>query len=143
MAVQVDTFNYTQNTWDFGPNMTVPRFAFSLVRASDALYAIGGGLGCRQHVERLSLATNTWRVCAALQHGRNDAAACAFRDQIYVFGGVNDVSLGVSCKVVAATEVYDVVSDAWRTLAFEHPFWGSSAVAVGGLIYSEWTEGGL
>ncbi|XP_068739435.1 uncharacterized protein [Montipora capricornis] len=100
-------------------SLLVPRAGHCLVTIGDCAYTIGGFQTPFTHtppdglkvVECYDLEGDAWNVVQPMNERRVFAAAVAFKDKIFVFGGSDGDNILSSC------EVYDPELNQWQTIA--------------------------
>ena len=131
MEVSYDFFCHKQsfiNVTDIHRNSLIGEKPMSLI------FAIGGwydGSVCSGDVEVYDYLTDTWVACASLAVPRRLLGACAYKNELYVFGGNCDDGVWFT----AAVECYSLATNTWsrkKDLNFPGP---TSAVTIGDYIY--------
>jgi N-acetylneuraminic acid mutarotase len=104
-------------------------------------YVVGGRVGAREKVRGTVYAINLleafpkWGSKASMPTARGGIAVAAYENNIYTFGGEGNPAPGTK-GVFPSTEVYDVTTDSWKSLApMKMPRHGTQAVTVGQKIY--------
>ncbi len=126
------------DTWEVLPAMPTPRNHLAAAATAGRFYAIGGRSGAiggiTNIIEAYDPATGAWSTRPAMPTARGGHAAATFAGCIYVVGGEGNRNhpLGVFDE----TEVFEPVSETWRTLEpMMLPLHGIGAAAAGNRIH--------
>ena len=97
--LDADTFDYTTRldgkslkfTKDLAP-MQVYRWYHDSVYCKGSIFVFGGfwDADYNQNIKKCSLANNTWEYVGRMYKDIKKFCACAFMDQIYIIGGINE-----------------------------------------------------
>jgi hypothetical protein len=119
-----ETSAETRDVWKLSPNkqhtlahsspMLHPREACAAVNSNDRFVFVMGGRTNSRSVERMSLASKSWRSCASMSYGRYNAAACTGLEGhfIFIFGGI---------PAGTSAERYNIALDQWELLSLSLP----------------------
>mmetsp|Transcript_16976 Transcript_16976/g.30553 ORF Transcript_16976/g.30553 Transcript_16976/m.30553 type:complete len:679 (+) Transcript_16976:3497-5533(+) len=119
-----ETSSETRDVWKLSPTkqhtlahsspMLHPREACAAINSEDKFVFVMGGRTNSRSVERMSLASKSWRSCASMIYARYNAAACTGMEghYIFVFGGV---------LAGTSAERYNIATDQWELLSLRLP----------------------
>ena len=127
-----------QPQWQYKNSMPTPRQGMAAAVVNEVIYVIGGaqtGHNALSVVEGYDIQQDSWQTgIASLNSARTNAAAVAFEDKIYLFGGRDHHDL------VTDVEVYDPATNQWSVISqIPTPREGLAAVPVDSVI---WVIGG-
>lgn len=95
--------------WSQGPNMDVAMSFLSAVEVESGSVIVFGGTSFREHVSRLSRATNGglfWEpINAPMRYVRAFPGACSINDQAFVYGGRHGVNQVLSSSLISPSHL--------------------------------------
>lgn len=125
----------TEPTWSVVSPMPTPRTAAAAAAIGDDIYVVGGQDGFMRTVETvevLNTKTGEWRTSLPLPEAVYRPAVASAGGQLYVFGGLKNIS----GEPVSSCYAFDPAAGVWRSLAgLPRAFGGSAAVTVNGHIH--------
>jgi N-acetylneuraminic acid mutarotase len=113
----VEKYSPSSDTWSAVVPLPDARAHHATIAVGSAMYVIGGyrSIGGRQRDTASALKFDSthgiWSEIAPLPEARDDPAACAIGNDIYVFGGIYEY------MPQASVFKYDTVTNIWSTLA--------------------------
>ncbi|QQZ58948.1 kelch-like protein [Paenibacillus sonchi] len=135
----VDVYDIERKVWVSKKSMPTARSIFSTEVVDGKIYVIGGSTGnplvlnttYTNKVEIYDPVTDTWTSGANASTSRGLTTSSTVNNKIYVFGGLNASSEGLS-----NVEEYDIISNTWSTKAnLLTAVHGAGAVTYNDLIY--------
>lgn len=105
-------YDTAANTWTSAPVMLSLRSEYSAVENGGKIYLVGGIIGneVTDKVDIFDTETGTWSVGQEIPFGFVDGEAVSIGDNIYCFGGYDDVNHSVKSR---DTYIYDTVNQTW------------------------------
>ena len=105
----------TENEWSVRKPMPTAREGLGVAWLNGKIYAIGG-LNDEDILavnEEYDPVKDSWEIKEPMPTARHGFAVAAFQSKIYVFGGT--IGTAENSGFTGVTEVYDPVTDAWKT----------------------------
>lgn len=127
-------YDTAANTWTSAPVMLSLRSEYSAVENGGKIYLVGGIIGneVTDKVDIFDTETGTWSVGQEIPFGFVDGEAVSIGDNIYCFGGYDDVNHSVKSR---DTYIYDTVNQTWSYDGYLPNGGVYTGVAVGSKIY--------
>ena len=128
------TFEFFSENQSIIPVTDLHRSHLKGEKSMHLIFAVGGwydGSICSGDVEVYDHLTDTWFACASLAVPRRLLGACAYKNEIYVFGGNCDDGIWFT----AAVECFSLSTNCWsrkKDLPFPGP---TSSVTIGDFVY--------
>ena len=131
----VQIYNIGGQVWTSGASVPVPNCEGTAVTVNDVFYVIGGRTN-KNVFFSYDLFTDTWNTTLpALPSPRAGLASAVVGDMIYVMGGRTGTA-PLSGTPLATVERYDILNNAWQTMApLPSPRMDLAAAAVGNKIF--------
>lgn len=139
----VQIYHPATDSWSMGADMPTARGKNSAAAIDGTVYVVSGQTDggdlvgwITPVVEAYEPASDTWREVRPVQRAREGLVTAVVDGLLYAFGGFswNETHTGV--EVVAEVEVYDPLSDVWRTATrMPNPRSGMAAAVVDGTAY--------
>ncbi|MCL2643582.1 MAG: hypothetical protein FWD52_08785 [Candidatus Bathyarchaeota archaeon] len=126
------------DSWTTKAPMNYPRFGLGVVAVDGKIYAIGGDISAGYHAvganECYDPVYDTWVALKSMSTPRYDFAIAAYQGKIYCIGGYShDANNNLDKWVV--NEMYDTVSDSWRTKTSSPVIGVQNAQVIDGNIF--------
>jgi kelch-like protein 20 len=117
----VERYDPLLNAWKYCAPIKIPIASPSVCSHNGLLYVIGGKV-CHGDIDTTqdltdnlvlcyNPATDTWEELAPFLVPRLGCGVCSFNGNLYVIGGVNNIS----CEISNVVERYDPINDKWHT----------------------------
>jgi len=105
----IETVMAAEDSWTTKANAPTAIAGYGIATVNGKIYAIVGSINYEYDP-----ATDTWTSKTKMPTARDNPAVSVYNNKIYVFGG-NGYHSGGVFGPIAATEVYDPLTDTWET----------------------------
>jgi N-acetylneuraminic acid mutarotase len=130
----LEAYDPATDSWTRLPPMPTGRNHLAAGALQGRLYAAGGRPGNLGVLEVFDPATNLWTTRAPMPTPRSGHAGAVVSDRLYTFGGEGNPASPIG--IFREAEVYDPVTDSWRSLdPMPTPRHGVGAAANGNRLY--------
>lgn len=125
---------HAQTTWQSVGSLPTARAQAAAATDGTSIYVFGGwnNSSAFNSVDIFNPATNSWTSGPAMPTAIRGASALYLNNSIYVVGGWND-SLGGQQNII---QILNLATNTWSSVNVPTAGWETSAVAVGGLLYT-------